>query len=52
MKYKNRITTGLGIIIVLGCVATVLMGKADWTQAAIGIAAGVGLMYAKDHNVK
>lgn len=50
MKYKNRVTTGLGVIIVLGCVISVFMGKADWTQAAIGITAGVGLMYAKDHD--
>lgn len=50
MKYRNRVTTILGILIVLGCIISVFLNKADWTQAAIGITAGVGLIYAKDHN--
>lgn len=37
---KGIITTILGICIVIGSVVSVFLGKADWTQASIGIAAG------------
>ncbi|WP_078123997.1 hypothetical protein [Leptospira alexanderi] len=37
---KGRISTALGIILVVGAIASVFMGKADWTQASIAITAG------------
>ena len=50
MKYKNRITTTLGIIIILGAVVSVFIGKADWTVACLGIASGSGFIFTKDHD--
>jgi hypothetical protein len=50
MKYKNRITTSIGIIIVLGAVISVFINKADWTMACLGIAAGSGFIFTKDHD--
>ncbi|RHX84696.1 hypothetical protein [Leptospira stimsonii] len=37
---KGIISTILGILIVLGSVISVFLEKADWPQAAIGMAAG------------
>lgn len=50
MKYKNRITTTLGIIIVVGAVISVFMGKADWLAAGGAITIGTGFFFTKDHD--
>lgn len=50
MKYKNRITTGIGIVIILGAVITVFTGKADWVAAGAAITIGSGFLFTKDHN--
>jgi hypothetical protein len=50
MKYKNRITTGLGCVVILGAVVTVFMGKADWLSAGAAITIGTGFLFTKDHN--
>lgn len=49
-KYKNRITTGIGFVIIIGAVISVFVGKADWVAASVGIAAGTGFIFTKDHN--
>ncbi|EMO43808.1 hypothetical protein [Leptospira santarosai] len=38
---KGRISTALGIVLVIGAVASVFTGQADWTQASIAITAGL-----------
>lgn len=50
MKYKNRITTTLGIIVILGAVITVFLGKADWLAACGAITLGTGFLFTKDHD--
>lgn len=50
MKYKNRITTAIGIVIILGSVISVFLGKADWAMACLGITAGSGFIFSKDHD--
>lgn len=48
---KGIITTILGIVIVIGAILSVFFEKADWSQAAIAIAAGfaaIGFMGKKD----
>lgn len=47
---RNWITTSLGSLIIIGAVITVFIGKADWATAVIGIGAGVGLIFSKDHD--
>lgn len=50
MKYKNRITTSIGIIIILGAVVTVFTGKSDWVAAGAAITIGSGFLFSKDHD--
>ena len=52
MKYKNKITTGLGIIIILGAVVSVFLNKVDWLAAGGAITIGSGFLFTKDHNQK
>jgi hypothetical protein len=41
-------TTTLGLILIIGAIGTVYLGKADWTGAIVGISTGVGLLFAPD----
>jgi hypothetical protein len=41
-------TTSIGIILILGGMASVFLGKADWTGALIAISTGVGLLFTPD----
>lgn len=50
MKYKNRITSSLGIVIILGAVISVFMNKADWLAAGAAITIGSGFIMSKDHD--
>lgn len=50
MKYKNRITTSIGIIIIIGAVITVFMGKSDWMAAGAAMTIGSGFIFTKDHD--
>lgn len=47
---RSWITTIIGIVIILGSVASVFLGKADWTAAVLGITAGSGFIFTKDHD--
>ena len=47
---KSYKTTILGLIIILAGVYVFISTK-DYTQAGIAIAAGIGLLNAKDNNV-
>jgi len=50
MKYKNRLTSLIGTIVILGAVVTVFMGKADWLSAGAAITIGSGFLLSKDHD--
>ena len=50
MKYKNRITTSLGIVIILGAVISVFLNKVDWLSAGGAITIGSGFIFTKDHD--
>jgi hypothetical protein len=41
-------TTSVGLILILGGMASVFLGKADWTGALIAISTGVGLLFTPD----
>jgi hypothetical protein len=41
-------TTTIGLILIIGAIATVFLGKADWTGALVGISTGIGLLFAPD----
>jgi hypothetical protein len=41
-------TTTLGLVLIIGAIGTVYLGKADWTGALVGISTGVGLLFAPD----
>lgn len=41
-------TTTLGLVLIIGAIGTVYLGKADWTGAIVGISTGVGLLFAPD----
>ena len=41
-------TTTIGLILILGGMATVYLGKADWSGALIAISTGIGLLFAPD----
>lgn len=51
MKYKNRITTFIGAVIIIGAVVSVFMNKADWLSAGAAMTIGSGFFFTKDHNV-
>jgi len=48
MKFKNcwkhKITSMLGVLVIIASVASVLLGHADWRGAAVGITAGSTLI--------
>jgi len=41
-------TTSLGLVLIVGGLASVFTGKADWTGAILAISAGVGLVFSPD----
>lgn len=41
-------TTSVGVILILGGMASVFLGKADWTGALVAISTGVGLLFTPD----
>ena len=41
-------TTSIGLVLIVGGIASVYTGKADWTGALLVIGAGVGLMFSPD----
>ena len=41
-------TTTIGLILIAGGMATVYLGKADWSGALIAISTGIGLLFAPD----
>lgn len=41
-------TTSIGVILILGGMASVFLGKADWTGALVAISTGVGLLFTPD----
>lgn len=47
-NFKAWKTTTVGLILIIGAIATVFLGKADWTSALVGISTGVGLLFAPD----
>ena len=47
-NFKAWKTTSVGLILIIGGIATVFLGKADWTGALVGISTGVGLLFAPD----
>jgi len=49
---KNKKTTALGLIIILGCLILVGLEKATLTEAAAFIVAGIGCLFAKDSVLK
>lgn len=51
-KYKNKATTAIGSIIIIGSLICLYMGKMDGVQAGAIITIGAGFFLAKDHNVQ
>jgi hypothetical protein len=49
---KNKKTTALGLIIILGSLILVGIEKATLTEAAAFIVAGIGCLFAKDDALK
>lgn len=47
-NFKSWKTTTVGLILIIGAIATVFLGKADWTGALVGISTGIGLLFAPD----
>ena len=47
-NFKAWKTTSVGLILIIGAIATVFLGKADWTGALVGISTGIGLLFAPD----
>jgi len=41
-------TTSIGLVLIIGAIATVFLGKADWTGAIVGVSTGVGLLFTPD----
>jgi uncharacterized membrane protein YidH (DUF202 family) len=41
-------TTSIGLVLIIGAMATVFLGKADWTGALVAISTGVGLLFTPD----
>lgn len=48
----NWKTTLIGLVIILGGLASVFMGKSDWTGAVIVITLGIGLVFSPDSILK
>lgn len=49
-KYKNKLTTGLGLLIIVAGVLNWYLGKSEAQDALIITGIGLGLIAAKDHN--
>lgn len=51
-KYKNKATTAIGSIIVIGALICLYMGKIDGLSAGALLTIGSGFFLTKDHNVQ
>ena len=49
---KEWKTTLLGLIIIGGALASVFLGKSDWTGAMVVITLGIGLVFSPDSIIK
>jgi len=49
---KSWKTSAIGWGLIIGGIASVLMGKTNWTDAAVTIGIGIGLLQAKDGDKK
>lgn len=49
---KDWKTTVLGLAIIGGALASVFMGKSDWTGAMVVITLGIGLVFSPDSIIK
>lgn len=45
---KQKITTGLGLLMILAAIASVFFKNNSWYDATIGITTGFGLFFMKD----
>lgn len=51
-NYKNKATTAIGAIIVIGSLVCLYMGKVDGLSAGALLTIGAGFFLSKDHNVQ
>jgi hypothetical protein len=49
---KSWKTSAIGWALIVGGIVSVLMGKTNWTDAAVTIGIGIGLLQAKDGDKK
>jgi hypothetical protein len=49
---KSWKTSAIGWGLIVGGIVSVLMGKTNWTDAAVTIGIGIGLLQAKDGDKK
>ena len=49
---KSWKTSAIGLALIVGSIVSVLMGKTNWTDAAVTIGIGIGLLQAKDGDKK
>lgn len=47
-NFKEPVTTLLGALVILASLASVFVLEIGWTEASIGITAGIGLLFMKD----
>jgi hypothetical protein len=45
-------TSVIGACIIGGAIVSVFLGKANWTEASVGMAVGVGLLVVPDPKLK
>ena len=50
MKYKNRLTSIIGAVVIVGSLICLYMGKMDGIQTAAIITIGTGFFLSKDHD--
>jgi hypothetical protein len=49
---KSWKTSAIGWALIIGGIASVIMGKTNWTDSAVTIGIGIGLLQAKDGDKK
>lgn len=49
---KSWKTSAIGWALIIGGIVSVLMGKTNWTDSAVTIGIGIGLLQAKDGDKK
>lgn len=50
--YKGWRTSLIGTAMIGAGIASVMMGKSDWTGAVVAISMGVGLLFSPDNIIK